>query len=80
MLMVEKQPRKIDPAYSTSKAGEIMGGIDPSTVWRLCVEGKIGYFKVGNRYKVRQSDIDRYMDRYAVVPKEDKEIKDEQSK
>lgn len=75
MLMTEKKkPEITDPAYSTTKAGIIMGGIERTTVYRLCKNGKLGHFTVGNTIKIRQSDIDAYLKKYGVVPEgEEKE-------
>jgi excisionase family DNA binding protein len=72
----EMKPKKIDRAYSTTEAGQILGGIDQSTVYRLCRSGRLGYYKIGNRYKVRQSDIDQYLKTYGFVPQEEKEDKE----
>lgn len=75
----KKSPRgePIDPAYTTTQAGVRMGGLDTSTVWRLCRDGKLGYFKVGNRMKIRQSDIDRYLRKNTVSPTDEEETSEE---
>jgi len=56
---------------SVSEAGEVMNvrqaaqylSISPDTLYRYITEGEIPAFKLGNRWKLRKTILDRWMER-----------------
>jgi excisionase family DNA binding protein len=43
-------------------------GISPDTLYRYITEGEIPAFKLGNRWKLRKTILDRWMERGAEAP------------
>jgi excisionase family DNA binding protein len=58
-------------AYLVSESREVMNvrqasqylGISPDTLYRYITEGEIPAFKLGNRWKLRKTILDRWMER-----------------
>jgi excisionase family DNA binding protein len=38
-------------------------GVSDQTIWRWCKSGKLPGFKIGSQWKVRQSDLNRIINR-----------------
>jgi excisionase family DNA binding protein len=38
-------------------------GVSDQTIWRWCKSGKIPAFKIGSQWKVRQSDLNKIINR-----------------
>jgi excisionase family DNA binding protein len=63
--------RKQDGAFLVSESREVMNvrqasqylGISPDTLYRYITEGEIPAFKLGNRWKLRKTILDRWMER-----------------
>jgi excisionase family DNA binding protein len=36
--------------------------VTPSTVYKLITDGKLRSFKVGNRYRINEADLEKYME------------------
>jgi excisionase family DNA binding protein len=57
--------------FSVSESREVMNvrqasqylGISPDTLYRYITEGEIPAFKLGNRWKLRKTILDRWMER-----------------
>ena len=66
-----KQQREIGRAVLVSESREVMNvrqasqylGISPDTLYRYITEGEIPAFKLGNRWKLRKTILDRWMER-----------------
>ena len=62
---------KIRWAFLVSESREVMNvrqasqylGISPDTLYRYITEGEIPAFKLGNRWKLRKTILDRWMER-----------------
>jgi excisionase family DNA binding protein len=58
-------------AFLVSESREVMNvrqasqylGISPDTLYRYITEGEIPAFKLGNRWKLRKTILDRWMER-----------------
>ena len=58
-------------AFPVSESREVMNvrqasqylGISPDTLYRYITEGEIPAFKLGNRWKLRKTILDRWMER-----------------
>ena len=58
-------------AFHVSESREVMNvrqasqylGISPDTLYRYITEGEIPAFKLGNRWKLRKTILDRWMER-----------------
>jgi excisionase family DNA binding protein len=58
-------------AFQVSESREVMNvrqassylGISPDTLYRYITEGEIPAFKLGNRWKLRKTILDRWMER-----------------
>lgn len=58
-------------AFSVMESREVMNvrqasqylGISPDTLYRYITEGEIPAFKLGNRWKLRKTILDRWMER-----------------
>jgi excisionase family DNA binding protein len=63
--------REIGRAVFVSESREVMNvrqasqylGISPDTLYRYITEGEIPAFKLGNRWKLRKTILDRWMER-----------------
>jgi excisionase family DNA binding protein len=67
----QEQPAVIGRAVLVSESREVMNvrqasqylGISPDTLYRYITEGEIPAFKLGNRWKLRKTILDRWMER-----------------
>jgi excisionase family DNA binding protein len=68
---VEKKRRSSEWRSNVSESREVMNvrqasqylGISPDTLYRYITEGEIPAFKLGNRWKLRKTILDRWMER-----------------
>ncbi len=53
--------------------GEVAGlmRVSNMTVYRLIKSGQLGAIRVGKNYRIRRSDVDRYLDERAVHVEEE---------
>jgi excisionase family DNA binding protein len=67
----EKEWKKVGWTFLVSESREVMNvrqasqylGISPDTLYRYITEGEIPAFKLGNRWKLRKTILDRWMER-----------------
>ena len=65
------EPSDVGVALLVSESREVMNirqasaylGISPDTLYRYITEGEIPAFKLGNRWKLRKTILDRWMER-----------------
>jgi excisionase family DNA binding protein len=72
-----KQKVMATSTHSLSEAREVMSlrqaslylGVSADTMYRYVSEGMVPAFKLGNRWKLRKSVLDRWMERKMSQPK-----------
>ena len=54
-----------EPLLTVGEVAQIMR-VSNMTVYRLIKGGQLGAIRVGKNYRIRRSDVDRYLDERAV--------------
>lgn len=58
--------RKIDSEFMTVSEVAALMRVSNMTVYRLIRSGELNAVQVGNRYRIRESEVHRYLDEHYV--------------
>lgn len=67
--MARKDPIANDPLLTVAEVAALMR-VSNMTVYRLIKTGDLMAIRVGKNFRIRESDIDRYLDGRAVFPEQ----------